>query len=353
MDISVIDKNLEVKTNINKEDIVWLDAAEEPFVVYGAASVNPYLRVSMDVASSVSSAIAELAKNTSGIRVRFKTDSSYIAIHCIRNGGSLFSHMPVLGKSGFDLFSLSKNSKSQNFVKAFVPPIDNTKGYTSCVDLKGEMADYILNFPLYDDVDKLYIGVQKDCKFETPSEYTNELPVVFYGSSITQGGCASRPGNSYQNFLSRMLDMDYINLGFSGNGVAQEKIVEYMSELKMEVLVSDYDHNSPSSKHLSETHYKMYSIIREKHPDLPYVMVSRPDYYIGSVSDDERRNVIAQNFAKAVADGDRNVYYIDGSSLFAGDEWQACTVDGCHPNDLGFYRFAKGLYPTLKHILKM
>lgn len=353
MDISKIDKNLEVKTNINKDDIIWLDASQKPFVVYGAVSTEPYLRIPLDIADKVSPAIIALAKNTAGIRLRFKTNSPYIAIHCIRNGGSLFSHMPVLGKSGFDLFSLSENSKSQNFVKAFVPPIDNTKGYTSCVDVKGDMTDYILNFPLYDDVDKLYIGVKKGSEFEEPATYTNELPVVFYGSSITQGGCASRPGNCYQNFLSRSLDMDYINLGFSGNGVAQEEIVNYMASLNMAAFVSDYDHNSPSPKHLGETNYSMYLAVREKNPDIPYVMISRPDYNIGSLSDDMRRNVISESFCKAVAAGDRNVYFIDGATLFAGDEWQACTVDGCHPNDLGFYRFAKGLYPTLKHILKM
>lgn len=350
MKLSEIDKNFQINTNVPKDDIIWLDASQEPFKVYGASSCNPYIRMPLDIAEKVSPGVLGLTKNTAGIRIRFKTDSSYIAIHCERNYNGNMPHMPFTGSNGFDLYTYSDKTNNQAYLKTFTPPLDSSKGYSSYVDVKSGMTEFILNFPLYSTVDKLFIGVCKDAHFEEPSNYMNDSPVVFYGSSITQGGCASRPGNCYQNFLSRALNLDYINLGFSGSGKAEDEILDYMANLKMSVFVSDYDHNAPDANYLESTHYKLYKAIRAKNPDIPYIMISRPDYNIGNSLDDARRNVIFETFIKAKNDGDKNVYLVDGASLFAGDEWFACTVDGTHPNDLGFYRFGSALTPVFKKI---
>lgn len=348
MDISVIDKNLKIETQISKDDIIWLNAAQYPFELYGAFSSEPYIRMPADVAEKVSPGVLGLSKNTAGIRLRFKTNSPYIAIHVEWQGLTRFSHMPVSGTSGFDLFSVTENG-SQTFIKPFMPTPDSHKGFDSVIDVSGKMTDYVINFPLYNSVQKLVIGVRNDSKFETPSQYINKLPVVFYGSSITQGGCASRPGNCYQNFLSRAFNIDYINLGFSGSARAEDEMIDYLAGLEMSVFVSDYDHNAPSTEHLENTHYKLYEKIREKHPETPYIIISKPDYKFEN-SEDLRRKVIMNTYIKALENGDKNVYFIDGASLFADDEWQACTVDGCHPNDLGFYRFYKALYPIFKKL---
>jgi len=350
MDISKIDKNLEVITTIDKDDIIWLDASLSPFKLYGAAGANPYIRMPLDIAKSINDGVLGLSKNTAGIRLKFRTNSPYIAIHCERNSVFKMPHITDAGQSGFDLYSVSPN-KQQHFISMFMPPVDCGKGYDSLVAVTGNMTDYVINFPLYSSVDKLYIGVKEGSDFEEPIKYTNEKPVVFYGSSITQGGCASRPGNCYQNFLSRNLDMDYINLGFSGSGKAEDIMVDYLASLDMAVFVSDYDYNAPSADYLKDTHYKMYRKIRDKHPEIPYIILSKPDYRYNE-ENDKRRAVIMETFTRALTEGDKNVYFVDGASLFAGDEWEACTVDGCHPNDLGFYRFAKALYPTLKIALK-
>lgn len=348
MDISAIDKNLKIETQISKEDIIWLNAAESPFELYGAVGSEPYIRMPADVAEKVSPGVLGLSKNTAGLRLRFRTNSPYIAIHVKWQGLTRFSHMPVSGTSGFDLFSVTENG-SQNFIKPFMPTPDSYKGFDSVIDVSGEMTDYVINFPLYNSVEKLAIGVKNDSKFETPLQYINELPVVFYGSSITQGGCASRPGNCYQNFLSRAFNIDYINLGFSGSARAEDEMIDYLAGLEMSVFVSDYDHNAPSTEHLENTHYKLYKKIREKHPETPYIIISKPDYKFEK-NEDLRRKIIMNTYIKALENGDKNVYFIDGASLFADDEWQACTVDGCHPNDLGFYRFYKALYPIFKKL---
>ena len=351
MDIAKIDPNFAVTNDVDLEDIIWLDAAQDPFVLYGAVSAAPYLRMPLEVAKTVSEGVYELARHTSGIRLRFRTDSPYIAIHCEWDQVFLLNNMTPQGIRGFDMYEVTDVDNKQHLVRPlFRTPVEAPHGYDSIVPVSGKMTDYVLNFPLYNEVKKLCIGVSKSARFETPATYANKLPVVFYGNSITQGGCASRSGNSYQNYLSRMMNMDYINLGFSGCGKAEDAMVEYLKTLSMSVLVCDYDHNAPSSEYLRNTHYKMYETIRKAQPDLPYIMVTRSDHH-GRPIDFVNRQIIMESYIKARQNGDENVYIIDGSMFFAGENYDDHTVDGCHPNDLGFYRMAQGLYPVLYSLL--
>ena len=361
MDISKIDKNFDINNKIPVDDVEWYNASEAPFVLYGGMhDEKGYCRIPRDIAATVSDGVRILNEHTAGIRVRFKTDSPYLAISVKWNGFFPMNHMPASGSSGFDLYKVKDGL--HKFVVPFIifgqDRTINDVGYSSFRYLntvereeynEGEMADYILNFPLYNSVRELYIGVKKGSKVEKGGTYRNNLPVVFYGSSITQGGCASRPGNSYQGFISRALDLDYVNLGFSGSGKAEDEIIDYLKNIPMSIFVSDYDHNAPTLEHLQNTHYKLYKKIREVNPNLPYVMISKPDYY--NLRDRDRKAIVFETFNRAMAEGDNNVYFIDGGMLFSGDEREACTVDGCHPNDLGFYRMAQGITPTLKYIL--
>jgi len=351
MDISKIDRNFALPGNVQKEDIVWMEASEAPFVIYGATATDPYQRMPVEIAKTVNDGVAHLCKNTAGVRVRFRTDSRYVAIRVRWETQTKFGHMPISGVSGFDLYRVTENENKQFFVKSMIPPVSCEQGYESVIDTRGVMTDYVLNLPLYNDVRHLEIGVEEKSRFETPKTYTNELPVVFYGSSITQGGCASRPGNCYQNFLSREFDLDYINLGFSGSGRAEDTMREYLAGLEMSVFVSDYDHNAPNPEYLAATHEKLYRAIRKTHPNIPYVMISRPDCR-DSASAVDRRRVVMKTYQTALSEGDRNVYFLDGGTIFAGDEYDACTVDGTHPNDLGFYRFFKALLPIFEEIIR-
>ena len=349
MDISRIDSNFALPGSVKKDGLVWLNASQKPFAVYGAAQCDPYLRMPLEIARAISSGVEGLCQNTAGIRVRFRTNSPYIAIRAEWNHQCHMAHMPFLGISGFDLYRVSDVTHKQTYVKSFVPPVSCEHGYESVIDVEGKMTDYVLNFPLYNKVSRLLIGVKQGSGFDSPLRYSNSDPIVFYGSSITQGGCASRPGNCYQNFLSRALDLDYVNLGFSGSGRAEDAMIAYLADLKMSAFVSDYDYNAPSADYLEMTHEKLYRGIRQKNPTVPYIIISRPNFG-NNTQDEQRRSVIMRTYQKAVFDGDTNVYYLDGASIFAGDERDACTVDGCHPNDLGFYRFFKALLPIFERI---
>ena len=304
---------------------------------------------------NVNPGVAQLYKNTAGGRVRFATDSDYVVIRAYMPKIGHHNHMCLLGGAGFDLYEDNPAAEDSVYVASFRPPYAMTDGYVSVFRFReGKKLRYLtINFPTYSDVAKLEIGLQENAKVTEGMAYRNKKPIVFYGSSITQGGCASRPGNNYISLVCRRMNVDYINLGFSGSGKAVDLIVDYMANLDMSCFVSDYDHNAPDADHLRATHCKMYQKIREKNPTLPYVMMSRPDFGgHGRVADGcRRRDVIIDTFRYAREQGDGNVYYIDGESYFHGAYEDACTVDRTHPNDLGFMYMAEKVYATLRHFV--
>lgn len=353
MDISQIDKNLKIETTLTEPDIVWHDGAKAPFRLYGVhdpAAEMPYFRCPPDVAKATSQGVAGLALNTAGVRLRFATDSPYVAIHVTWPNMSRMPHMAFSGSSGFDLYRVSRGV--QQFAGAFIPDVNSNTGFDSIVRLSGEMTDYVLNFPLYNAVSTVAVGIKEGCTLTAgEEEYLLDKPVLYYGSSITQGGCASRPGSSYQDILSRALNIDYRNFGFSGNCRGEGPICRYMAGIPAAAFVCDYDHNAPDPDWLEKTHYGVYEIIREAQPDVPYIMITRPT--TDGYSDDYRRRLSAveESYCKAVAAGDKNVYFINGGQFFPGDVADSCTVDNCHPTDLGFYFMAQGILPTLKYCL--
>ena len=336
-DISKIDKNFEVKTKIEKDDVKFYNIEDTPFEIYGLMRENGrYCRLPEKVAESVSPGVHALYANTAGGRVRFVTDSKYVAIHASMDGLGKMSHFPLTGSIGFDLYV--KN----DYKHMFVPPFDIEDGYEYAVDFPtNELREITINFPLYSNVKELYIGLQESASVKEATPYQNVKPIVYYGSSITQGGCASRPGNSYQSVISRRFNRDYINLGFSGNAKAENEIIDYIKKLDMSLFVYDYDYNAPSAEHLKNTHEKMFKAIREANPELPVIMMSRPKLYL-SEEEKERRNIIETTYRNAVSAGDKNVYFIDGKALceLCGNDG---TVDGCHPTDYGFASMARAV----------
>ena len=197
--------------------------------------------------------------------------------------------------------------------------------------------DVVINFPLYNDLADLYIGLQEGATLAEGSKYRYEKPILYYGSSITQGGCASRPGNCYQSIISRRFDVDFLNFGYSSGGCGEENIITYLAQLDSSIFVMDYDYNTHSQEHLAKTHPRALEIIREFKPDLPVIMISKPDIRLDNEDDIKRRDIIISTYSRALANGDKNLYFIDGYSLFGGEGHDSCTVDGAHPNDLGFW----------------
>ena len=343
--ITEIDKNFKVDTKINKNDIVFYDVKNEPFRIYGVFYENgKYRRMRESIAKKVSEGVFHLHSNTAGGRVRFKTNSPYIAIHTKMSNVGKMPHFALTGSSGFDLYI------NEKYRASFVPPFDLSSGYESIIELGDrKMREITINFPLYSDVNELYIGISKNGKIEKDEGYRIDKPIVYYGSSITQGGCASRPGNSYEAIISQKLSVDHINLGFSGNAKAEKEISSYICSLDMCALVYDYDHNAPTTQHLESTHERMLKEIRQAKPNLPIIILSRPKYILTN-EEKKRLEIIKRTYENAKNNGDSNVYFIDGKALMrlCHDEG---TVDSCHPNDLGFFSMAQAVIKTLKQIL--
>ena len=205
----------------------------------------------------------------------------------------------------------------------------------------------------------LYIGIDKTAVLKKSSGYRYSKPIVFYGSSITQGGCASRPGYAYESIISRALQTDYVNLGFAGNCKGEQAMAKYIAAQKMSLFFLDYDWNAPTPEHHQSTHEPFFLEVREKQPDLPIVMASRTDIpWVPSRQADilRRKEIVLRTYENAVKRGDRRVYFIDGSTVFReakklGVSPDSCTVDGTHPNDLGFACMAGVFGNIIKDLL--
>ncbi len=344
-----IDSNFKVDTAIEKEDIRFYDVRQEPFCIHGLMYEDgKFCRLPKAVSQSVNDGVTLLGTTPAGGRVRFKTDSPYVAIHAVMPtvGGSGSSHFTFASAAGFDLHIRVGNDN--RFFRTFLPPVGIQTGYESVIELGNtDLKEITIHFPRSSQVSHLYIGLSNTAEVCKPDPYTIEKPIVFYGSSITQGYCAARPGSDYINVVSRRLNADYINLGFSGNAKGEPEIAEYIKSLDMSAFVMDYDYNAPTPEHLQETHEPFFSIIRKAHPDLPIVILSAPHYYTGK----RRAEIIRTTYQNARDRGDTNVYFLDGPTLMALAK-DGGSVDGCHPTDLGHFSMAQAVGDVLETVFK-
>lgn len=346
---------------VGERKVNYFNAVLPPFTLEGIPWGNPregrFFRLPDDMKApeEVNDGALWNARNqTAGGVVRFRTDATFISVRAKLHCPGDMNHMPRAGSAGFDLYAGSPSVS--HHVGTAQPGRDETDLERVLIDFpywKGEMRDYILNLPLYGGVETVEIGIPPEAMVESATPHRNG-PVLFYGSSITQGGCASRPGNSYAAMLSRALDFEQINLGFSGCGRGEAKVAEAIASLDLAAFVMDYDYNAPDAEHLKNTHEPFYRIIRAHRPHLPIVMLSKcsiwPDrrYETDSV----RREIIRETYAKGIKEGDKHLYFIDGETLFGTHDREACCVDCCHPNDLGFYRMFETVLPVLARALR-
>lgn len=343
------------------QDIEWYSIREKPFKTYGifySEKEELYRRLPEEVANNVSEAVSTLSKQTAGGRVRFTTNSPYVVLSAKEPFSLPLSHMAICGTHGFSLFANGR------FVGTFRPQWEKfLQSEKSTIVVDGIKNPYVLAdepyqaelfFPLYSAVKEVFVGLKKGCILRESKEYTHITPILFYGSSITQGACATKPGDDYVNRLSRMLDTDILNLGFSGNALAEPEMREYLTSLSSSIFVMDYDYNAPTVEYLEKTHYKLYETFRFVHPVVPIVMMTMPtiDGYEQRPYNADRKKVIFESFNRAKARGDNNVYLVDCYGCFGNLENGECgTVDDCHPDSLGFLRMAQRVYPLLNQLL--
>lgn len=356
MDITEIDKNLK-STSIKETDVAWKNIRDKEFSIHGvfySAEEKHYRRMPKEIADGVSKGISVLSTCATGGRIRFVTDSPYIAIKAVVADMPLSSNNSLGSQSGFSIYA------DGIFEGNLRPEFANVQSAKDGKYVFAKMSyartsglrNIEIYMPLYNCVYEVFVGLKEGSILLPAKEYSNDLPVVFYGSSITQGGCASHPGNDYVSIVCRKLNLDYINLGFSGGAKGEPLMAEYLASLKAKIMVLDYDCNAPDVEWLKATHYPLYQKIRTAQPNIPIVFMTRPNFLYNPKSYKPRREVIYNNYLKAKENGDKNVYFIDGETLLGVEDWYMCTVDNCHPNDLGFYRMAEKVETVLENVLR-
>lgn len=309
-----------------------------------------YIRMDKEVLENCSNVgVKQLGGCASGGMARFRTDSEWLGVKCRIVHHGYLPHFSVLGTAGMDVYIGSRPEKKYVFS---IPPDMASLEYERTMPLGPGIKEITINMPTYAEVHSLMIGVEKKAEITEPTPFSVEKPICFYGSSITQGGCASRPGNAYTNMVGRKIDAEVYNLGFSGSAYGEQFMAEYIARLDISAFIMDYDHNTPSVENLVNTHYPFYKTVRAAHPDIPILMLSKPDYAGDGTQDEVRRSIIKDSYIKGIGEKDENLWFIDGETFFGTEDRDACTCDGCHPNDLGFLRMTNTVVPVLERAFK-
>ncbi len=348
-----VDKNLIVESTIGKYDVNLINIKNEPFDVYGMydyRNQDMYLRMPRDIATEVSDGVFRLNREPTGGRIRFTTDSEYIAIKTVMGYVGYAPHYTLIEAAGFDVYF---DVDGKDLLKGvFIPPHGTKEGFESVVKFRDNKPKQItICFPVHCLVKEVYIGVAPGATLGHGKKYINEKPVVCYGSSITHGTGCTRPGLTYPNILSRKYNVDILNLGFSGQCKGEMRMAEYIAGLDMSAFVYDYDHNAPTPEYLKETHEPFFKYIRERHPSLPVIMLSRPNIFPESKTNKRFRDVVYETYENAVKSGDKNVYFIDGSEYLKEFGYDNCIVDCIHPNDIGYSLMADNIGKYLEKII--
>lgn len=333
------------------------DITEEPLRIYGLAVIDRERKRFWKLPQEVLAQFPQyeyLGKRSVGGRVRFRTDSKTLYIKMTLEHAKEDINIPLSGSAGADIY-LGKGKKSV-YLGYIAPKAHEMRQVTveQTFLLSGNMETVTINLPRNDHLLAMEIGVEDEALVEKAAKYDVEKPIVFYGSSITEGGCASRVGNAYTSILCRWLDADYRNMGFSGKARGEIEFARYLAQMDdMSLFVLDYDHNAPDAEHLKATHEPFFQVIRQAHPNLPIIILSRPDTDKSPQDCKRRKDVIEQTFLNAKKRGDEKVWFVDGGTFFGSQGRGECTVDGTHPNALGFMKMAEKLYPLCCEILNM
>jgi len=353
---SELDPNMRV-SRPETDEIVWHDPRKVPFRLLGFKWFEQdglYRRLPVRPNHPIPAPLDALANHTAGGQIQFCTDSIKIFVRVNLIGNNPMYHMAQTGMCGFDLYLGGPFEQVFAGVSKF-----NWDAETYTVELAsnpaGTMEQVTLNFPLYNGVKSVEVGLDKGSKVVGPAPLEDHRPIVIYGTSITQGGCATRPGMSYTNILSRYLNREVVNLGFSGNGKGEPELARLIGEIKNKAMVVlDFEANTHD---LLRTLLKPFiEELRKLGKDTPILVISRIPMArdlnpIILAKRQELRDFQRDLVASMQEAGDQHLFFQDGKDLM-NERWgQEATVDGTHCTDLGFFMMAEALAPVFKRIL--
>jgi len=327
---------------------------EESFLLEGtfihdSLKENRYDRLPASYKEIVREPVWDLSKHSSGLSIRFLSNSSVITAKWEVLNNLSMDHMPDTGIKGVDLYF--KDNDEWQYINTGVPVGFNNE-YKLIENMDNELREYKVFLPLYDGIKNIEIGVDSLSYVKKPKS-NEKKPIVFYGTSITQGACASRPGMAHTNIISRQLDRDVINFGFSGNGRMEEPIANLISDSNPIFYVIECMPNMYPDLVSSNT-IPLIDTIRSKDPNTPIILV---DLFTSPLTaldknaikgTNEMNNAIKTQYDKMINNGYNNIFYLETQSAL-GDDFEG-TVDAVHFTDLGFIRYSDFLVKKFKEL---
>jgi lysophospholipase L1-like esterase len=318
-----------------------------------AESYVKYGRLPADMEKDFRPALHDLGTNSAGLAVRFSSNSAAIAVRWTVRNDKTMNHMPSTGIKGIDLYAL--DGRRWRYAGT-ARPTGKTSAAMLVRNMSADWREYVAYFPLYDGVESVEIGVEQHALIGKPIDkqltvHREAKPIVFYGTSITQGGCASRPGMAYPSILGRMLNRETINLGFSGNGKLDFSIAKAIVRIDAEALVIDCLPNN-SAQAVRDSALQFITHIAEMKPAMKIFMIENPEYPFARFDRTVQQKLTDVNsewkalYLQLKKEGFRQIVYIKAHGL-TGHDGEA-SVDGVHFTDLGFLRYAEALLPYLK-----
>ena len=362
---------------VDTNGVKWIDGKCLPIEGRMFDDVEHYYdRLPANVTTNVNAGVRGMKHHTSGMLFRFSTDSKNLRFRWTPyNITSYMYHMPSTGHSGIDVYRYDEGKKKWVYVKTGGAK-RNGENLVESGSLEISWvpgAPCLVNLPLYNGIREFSLGIDKDASIKAlpPRASGVDKPVVFYGTSITHGGCCSRPGLSFVNRVGRDLDVPVVNLGFSGSGRMEMEMADHLARIDASCYVLDclwnmsrprqgagtafqdmesagYDANDPIS--VVRFRYEPFiRALRAKRPGVPIVMAEQCDVFAKGPSAKDK--FIRALYEKLVAEGWKDLVYLPKDEMYSGD----CegTVDGCHPNDIGMESMAKAFGAAVKKALKL
>lgn len=347
---------------VDTNGVKWIDGKYLP--IEGRWTLGDtehyYVRLPDTLTTNVNAGVRGMRKHTSGMLFRFRTDSKFLVIrHTPLNGWHAMPHMTEVGTSGWDVYKLDKASGKWRFVASnHGAAADKGNPGARVKRIAWNAGDEcIINLPLYNGVKEFALGIAPGAKIEAPAPWASGVtkPVVFYGTSITHGGCSTRPGLGFVNMVGRDLQVPVYGLGFSGSGVMEYELSDVIARIDASCYVLDClwnmrsDPKAQNPRSVERNYEKFIRNLRAKRPGVPIVMAEACDVFCRGPNDKDK--FTRALYEKLVAEGWKDLVYLPKVEMYTGDT--EGTVDGCHPNDLGMASMAKAFGKAVREALKL
>lgn len=359
--IAKYDKNMIIQNSVVTNGMKWIDGRHLPLEGKAFEDVSHfYDRLPQGITTNVNSGVRSMRHHTSGMLFRFVTDSTKLSFRWIPFKTTLsMYHMPSTGMSGIDVYRYDKNKKAWRFVKMGAVHDAKKGGQFSIPWTPGD--ECIVNLPLYNGIKTFSLGIDETANVAKPKGRVSGVskPVVFYGTSITHGGCASRPGLGFVNIVGRKCDVPVVGLGFSGSGVMEYELSGVIARIDASLYVIDTPWNMNTTaghpRSIQSNYEPFLRNLRSKRPKTPILMVEPCDVFLGTGPNaaliSEKCKLIKNIYNKLISEGWNDLYYLPNDSLL-GDDFEG-TVDGVHLNDLGMMRIADEFTKTISKVLRI